>query len=500
MPQVILALDQGTTGSTAAFFDADTFALLSTSKVEFPQIYPKPGEVEHDPDQIWNSLLTAIHLSWSALTKQIANIKKSDILCIGITNQRETVVPWNKKSGELAGNAIVWQDRRTSAFCDELKRDETKRSSILNKTGLVCDPYFSGSKMRWILKNYSKAQAFAKSGDLVLGTIDSFIIYKLTGGSSCLTDDTNASRTMLYDLKTGRYDKDLCALFGVSQSMLPEINPSAGSFGVTKGVPGLLDGIPITGCLGDQQSALFGHDCLSSGEGKITYGTGAFLLVNTGETPTITDEGLLSTVAWSANGKRSFALEGSAFIAGAAVQFLRDNFQWFKNASESEAIALADPRDENVLFVPALAGLGAPFWNPNAKAVLFGLTRGTKKSQIVRAVLESIALQNVQILTIMENVSKIKVKKLGVDGGAARSDMLMQFQSDMCRVKLLRPRDIETTAKGAAKAALHGLDSGRATRSSEELTEFSPKMDEQVSSNIVEKWISAARCVDSFYK
>jgi glycerol kinase len=500
MSAILLAIDQGTTGTTAAFFDYDSLQLLANAKVEFPQIFPKPGWVEHDAEDIWRSALQAIRLATLQLETIHSGRKVDQVKAIGITNQRETVVPWHRVSGECAHNALVWQDRRTAPFCDELKANTTLRKKILETTGLVCDPYFSGTKMLWLLQNSDKAKSWAKTGDLVLGTIDSWILYKLTGGKTIATDHTNASRTMLYNLHTGDYDEELLGIFGVKRPLLPEIRPSIGSYGVTKGVAGLPDGIPITGILGDQQSALMGQNCLNEGEAKITYGTGAFLLMNTGNKPMISDVGLLATVACSTAQGRTFAVEGAAFIAGAAVQFLRDNFNWVKTAAESLELASSATRDPNVIFIPALAGLGAPYWNPNAKGALLGLTRGTKKAQIVRAVLESIAIQNVQILRLMETVAKLKLRKVGVDGGASKNDLLMQFQADVLRIDLHRPENIETTAKGAVRAARMGLGGELAQRvGAEPVISFVPHMEQNEATAVVSSWVRAVEMIDKFY-
>lgn len=448
MANFILSIDEGTTGIQSSFFSMNDFSMYGNNKIEFPQIYPRPGLVEHNPNDIWETTLKALKRSIELAQEQNSEFSLSKIAAIGITNQRETCLAWNKKTGEIAGNAIVWQDRRTSEFCDSLKKNESLRKMILQKTGLVCDPYFSASKMRWMLEQYPKAKQWALTDELALGTVDCYVIWKLTGGESFVTDHTNASRTMLYNLHTGEYDAELLKLFSIPAHALPEIKPSIGHFGVTKGIHGLPDSIPITGNLGDQQAALFGQNCVHPGEAKITFGTGAFLLMNTGENAVSADNGLLTTVAYSTAQKRVFALEGSAFIAGAAVQFLRDNFGWVKNSAESAEIAMSYPRDEEVLFIPSLAGLGAPYWNPQARGVLFGLTRGTQKSQIIRSVLESIAMQNVQLLRLMEKISEQKIVRVGVDGGASRNDFLMQFQSDILQTILIRPTNIETTSLG----------------------------------------------------
>ncbi|MFM1847096.1 MAG: glycerol kinase [Pseudomonadota bacterium] len=499
MSDILLAIDQGTTGSTAAFFDRATLRLLGNSKVEFPQHFPTPGWVEHDGAEIWESVLAALKRGWLAAEAARPGARLQDVAAIGITNQRETVLAWNRRTGELAGRALVWQDRRTADFCADLGRDDTTRRRIHSKTGLVCDPYFSASKMRWIVANQPKAQEWSARGELALGTIDCYIIFRLTAGARFVTDHTNASRTMLYNLATGTYDDELVALFGVPRGALPEIVPSAGGLGVTRGVPGLPDGIPITGCLGDQQAALCGHEADSPGEGKVTYGTGAFYLLNTGEAPVVSNEGLLTSVGFSAGSKRTFVLEGSTFIAGAAVQFLRDNFKWFDDARLSEGLALSEPRDEHVLFVPALAGLGAPYWNPHAKGALLGLTRGTSRAQITRAVLESIALQIVQLNRAMARIFPGEGRRLGVDGGATRSNYLMQFQADVIRGELVRPGNLETTAKGAARAARLGLAPDERTPISEEAVTFRPQMPEEAALRVVDRWLDAVAAIDRLY-
>lgn len=499
MSDIVLAIDQGTTGSTAAFFERGTLRLLGNVKVEFPQHFPTPGWVEHDGAEIWASVLEALGRGWERVLSRAPGAHLHDIAAIGITNQRETVLAWNRRTGELAGRAIVWQDRRTAQFCAELGQDAGTRREIHTKTGLVCDPYFSGSKIRWILEHQPRAREWLTGGELAVGTIDCYVIFRLSGGTSFVTDHTNASRTMLYNLHTGDYDDALLKLFGVPREALPAIVPSAGKLGVTRGVPGLPDGIPITGCLGDQQAALCGHAADSAGEGKVTYGTGAFYLLNTGEKPYVSDTGLLTSVGFSDAKKRTFVLEGSTFIAGAAVQFLRDNFKWFDDARLSESLALSEPRDENVLFIPALAGLGAPYWNPHAKGALLGLTRGTSRAQITRAVLESIALQIVQLNRAMAQTFPGHVGHLGVDGGAARSDYLMQFQADVMRRELVRPENLETTAKGAARAARLGLAPEDCAPVVESSSTFRPTMREGDAERIVARWLAAVEAVDRLY-
>lgn len=501
MADFILSIDEGTTGVQASFFSIDDLSMYGNNKVEFRQIYPTPGLVEHDLDDVWKATLAAIQQAIQKAQSQCSTFHLNKVAGIGITNQRETVAAWNKVTGELAGNALVWQDRRTADFCQTLKQDEQKRISILKKTGLVCDPYFSASKMKWMQEHYPKAKQWAAASELVFGTIDSYVIWKLTNGKSFATDHTNASRTMLYHLEQGQYDQELLDLFGIKQQTLPEIRPSIGPFGKTQGLGMLPDGIPILGVLGDQQSALFGQGCTKPGQAKITFGTGAFLLMNTGEHHTCSHEGLLTTVAYSTKQKRTFALEGSAFVAGAAVQFLRDNFQWFQQSFQSEALATALPRDENLLFVPSLAGLGAPHWNPHAKGVLFGLTRGSQKGQIIRAVLESIALQNVGLLRLMEQVSTQPLDLIGIDGGGSKNDFLMQFQSDVLGTKLLRPKNIETTSLGAARAARLALLE-KDTDQEEIMVEkqFLPTMPKQDADRLVSAWAKAVDCVNGFYQ
>lgn len=500
MAELILAIDQGTTGSSAAFFLADSLEMLAHQKVEFPQIFPQPGWVEHNPEDIWKSVLTAIEKSWSQLQGKHPKARKEDIISIGVTNQRETCVAWHRTSGETAGNALVWQDRRTAERCLGL-RESTWNDKIRQRTGLVCDPYFSGTKMEWLIKNRPQLLQWNATNNLCLGTIDSFLIFKLSNHESFTTDPTNASRTLLFNLKTGNWDDELLGLFGVPKSALAKIIPSCGTFGKTRGLSVLPDNIPITGVLGDQQAALFGQGCTTSGEAKITYGTGAFLLMNTGEKAVPSHSGLLTTVAFGhSDGKLSYALEGAAFIAGAAVQYLRDQFGWIKVASEIEALANQDARDPNVLFVPALAGLGAPFWNPHAKGALFGLSRGTSKSQVARAVVESIALQNAQLLELMQKDSGLKISKVGVDGGAAQNNDLMQFQADSLQTTLVRPTNFETTARGAAAAALKGLRPQSTLPQPTPETTFQPKLDANSAQQMNSRWQAAARCVDEFHK
>lgn len=499
MTKLILAIDQGTTGSSAAFYEAETLQLLSHQKVEFAQIFPTPGWVEHKPDDIWKSIASAVDASWNALKQTRSSASKNDIICMGVTNQRETCLAWNKRSGETAGNAIVWQDRRTAERCSELRANQLD-ATIKRQTGLVCDPYFSATKMEWILKNNSVAKKWCTSGELCLGTIDSYLVYRLSGNKDFVTEPTNASRTMLYDLNKLTWSTQLADTFGIPIQTLPQIMPSSTHFSLTQGLEFLPDGIPITGILGDQQSALFGQGCMNLGEAKITYGTGAFLVMHTGDKIIPSKSGLLTTVSFGhPDGKVSFALEGAAFIAGAAVQYLRDQFGWVSKASEIEALARQDVRDPNVLFVPALTGLGAPYWNPHAKGALLGLSRGTSKSQIARAVMESIALQNAQLLSLMEKDADIRITKVGVDGGASQNDSLMQFQANSLQTRLMRPKSPETTARGAAAAALLGFDPTRTVPTPEAERVFDPELSKEEAHLINQRWQAAASLIDRFH-
>ena len=496
MKDLILVFDQGTTGSAAALFDADSLELRSYHKVEFEQLYPKPGWVEHDPSAIWESSLKAL----SKCLDQLGGRGATQHICtIGITNQRETVVAWNRRSGELAGNAIVWQDRRTAERCSQLRSDTTLAQSIHQRTGLVIDPYFSATKMEWMLSNYTKAKAWAKSGELVLGTIDSYLIFRLSSGKSFGTEATNASRTLLFNLDTFGYDSDLLKVFRIPMDALAPIQSSAGLFAKTSSVPGLPDGIPISGCIGDQQSALFGQDCRKSGQAKITFGTGAFILMHTGSAIRRSDSGLLTTVAFFAGTERAYALEGSAFIAGAAVQFLRDQFGWFDSAKESESLALSIPRDPHVLFIPALTGFGAPYWNPHAKGALLGFTRGTTRAQITRAVLESIVFQNVQLLTLMQKEGQHALTAVAVDGGATENNFLVQCQADALQLPVTRPHNVQVTARGAAQAARLGMNRSTTPIVNQAIDTITPTLPAQEAHDRVQAWARAAQWVNDFY-
>jgi len=445
MNQYILALDQGTTSSRAVVFDKKG-TIISVAQKEFTQIFPKPGWVEHDPDEIWS---TQAGMAAEAVSKK--GLKASQLAAIGITNQRETVVVWDRHTGEPVYNAIVWQDKRTSDYCDELKK-EGRSNLIREKTGLVIDSYFSGTKVKWILDNVEGAREKAEAGDLVMGTIDCWLIWKMTDGRLHITDVTNACRSMLFNINTMNWDDELLELLTIPKSMLPEVKQSSEVYGHT--TPNLFaTPIPIAGIAGDQQAALFGQMCTKQGMVKNTYGTGCFMLMNIGEKPIVSKNNLLTTVAWKINGKTSYALEGSIFIAGAVVQWLRDSLNIIKTSSEVERLASSVDSSEGVVFVPAFAGLGAPHWNQKAQGTIFGLTRGSTDAHIARAALESIAYQTMDILKAMEADSGISIKELRVDGGATVNDMLMQFQADVLNTVTVRPKVVETTVMGAAYLA-----------------------------------------------
>ncbi len=442
MKKYIMALDQGTTSSRCILFDRDG-KIKSMVQREFAQIFPKEGWVEHDPMTIWS---TQIGVATEALTK--IGAVWDEIYGIGITNQRETSIVWDRKTGAPIYNAIVWQCRRTSDYCEALANDGYGEF-IKKKTGLVIDPYFSASKVKWILDNVDGAKEKAKNGELCFGTVDSWLIWNLTGGKIHATDPSNASRTMLYNITTLEWDKELLELFGIPESMLPEVKPSSSLFGYTdKRIMGAE--IPIGGVAGDQQAALFGQCCFNEGDIKNTYGTGAFLLMNIGEKPNISTNGLLTTIAWGIGGKTTYATEGSVFACGAAIQWLRDGLRLIESAQDSEYYASKVPDSGGVMIVPAFSGLGAPWWDPYARGIIVGITRATSKYHIIRATLESMAYQTADVIDLMERSAKIKITELKVDGGASANNLLLQFQSDILGVTLERPCCVETTALGAA--------------------------------------------------
>ena len=450
--KAILAIDQGTTGTTLAVMNARGH-LVGSVNHEFPQIYPKPGWVEHDPDAIWASVLKGIR---AVFRKGLC--KPADIACIGITNQRETALLWDRHSGKPLANAIVWQCRRTSAFCESLRRKGFE-GMVRDRTGLVLDPYFSASKFRWLLDAVTGARARARKGDVAAGTIDAFLMSRLTGGGVHATDVSNASRTSLMNLKTLDWDPELLKLFNVPRAILPDIVPSSGVLGFTSGVAGLPDGIPISGIAGDQQSALFGQAGFERGAAKCTFGTGSFILMNTGHDRMHSEAGLLSTVAWQLADQTVpvYALEGGAFVCGAAVQWLRDELGIIKRASDVESLAARVKDAAGVEFVPALTGLGAPHWDPDARGMISGLTRGSGAAHIARATLEAMALQNVDILRAMERDLGRRMRALKVDGGAAANNLLMQLQADYLGREIVRPKVIETTVAGACFLAGLGV-------------------------------------------
>jgi glycerol kinase len=439
----ILSLDQGTTSSRAILFD-HAGSIVSVAQKEFPQIFPKPGWVEHDPRDIWSS---QAGVAAEVLTK--ASVGAADVAAIGITNQRETTLVWDRFTGKPIYNAIVWQDRRTAGVCDRLRARRLDRV-IRKKTGLVIDAYFSATKVQWILQNVRGARERAKAGDLAFGTVDSWLIWNLTGGKVHVTDASNASRTMLYDISKGDWDDELLKLFGVPRSMLPEVRSSSEVYGMTNllGTP-----IPIAGIAGDQQAALFGQACTKPGMAKNTYGTGCFMLMNTGTKRIASKNNLLTTVAWRIGDRTEYALEGSIFIAGAVVQWLRDGLEFFRSAAEVEALAASVTDTGGVYLVPAFAGLGAPHWDQYARGTIVGLTRGTTKAHLALAALEGIVLQVMDVLKAMEADAGIRLKELRVDGGASANDLLMQLQADMLNVPVVRPKVAETTALGAAYLA-----------------------------------------------
>jgi glycerol kinase len=484
----ILAIDQGTTSSRAIIFDKDS-RIISIAQKEFRQIFPQSGWVEHNPHEIWE---TQYDMAIEALRK--ANLKAKDIAAIGITNQRETTIVWNRKTGEPICNAIVWQDRRTSGFCDEIRKKHG--DLIRRKTGLEVDAYFSASKINWILENVPHARKQAEHGELAFGTVDSWLIWKLTGGEKHLTDVSNASRTMLFNIETLEWDEDLLEIFNIPHQILPELRSSSEIYGEAN-ISGELKGIKIAGNAGDQQSALFGQLCFEKGLTKSTYGTGCFMLQNVGTQAVESKNRLLTTVAWQIGEKVEYALEGSVFIGGAVIQWLRDSLRIIENSDDVEALANSVADNGGVYFVPAFAGLGAPHWNQDARGLITGLTRGTSKAHIARAALESICYQTADLLDAMRADSGIELKELRVDGGATKNDLLLQFQADILQIPVVRSRITETTALGAAYLA--GLAVGF-WQSTEELKRhwqadkrFEPQMSAEKAARLRSEWSDAVK-------
>src|SRR5450432_494879 len=481
----ILALDQGTTSSRAILFNHDG-DIVTVAQKEFTQIYPQPAWVEHDAEQIWSSQFSVMA---EVIAKQ--NITTSQIAAIGITNQRETTIVWDRVTGKPVYNAIVWQDRRTAAFCDELKA-KGMAAAIQQKTGLIIDAYFSATKLKWILDNVAGARDKANKGELAFGTVDSWLVWKLSGGKLHITDVSNATRTMLLNIHTCQWDEELLKIFNIPKNILPEVKQSSEVYGSTEH-----GNISIAGIAGDQQSALFGQMCTMPGMVKNTYGTGCFMLMNTGEKAVSSSNNLLTTVAWKINNKTSYALEGSIFIAGAVVQWLRDGLHMIRSAAEAETLAAKVTDTGGVYLVPAFAGLGAPHWNQYARGSMFGITRGTTKEHIARAALESIAYQTTDVLKAMESDAGISIKELRVDGGATINNLLMQFQSDILQVGVIRPKVFETTALGAAYLA--GLAVGYWTNIEEVQKQwqadktFTPSMEKEKAAELMKGWQRAVK-------
>lgn len=489
MSLLIMALDQGTTSSRCILFNKSG-EIVSMAQREFKQIYPKPGLVEHDPMEIWESQL---YVAREAMKR--IGAKAEDIAAIGITNQRETTVVWDKRTGLPVHNAIVWQCRRTASYCDEL-RAKGFDSIIKEKTGLILDAYFSGTKIKWILDNVVGAREAAEEGNLLFGTIDTWLIWKLTGGRIHVTDYSNASRTMIFNIHELKWDDRLVGELGIPLSMLPEVKPSSFVYGYTdKDLFG--KEIAIAGAAGDQQAALFGQTCYDMGSVKNTYGTGCFLLMNTGERAVTSQSGLLSTIAWGIDGKVEYALEGSVFIAGGVIQWLRDELRLISNAGETEVLANSVEDTNGVYFVPAFVGLGAPYWDSYARGSIFGLTRGVRKEHIVRAALESLAYQTNDVIKAMQSDSGINLTTLKVDGGASQNNFLMQFQSDILGVKVEKPDVTETTALGAAYFA--GLAVGYWKNKQEVVQNwklsrsFTPVLTDDIREKLITKWHDAVK-------
>lgn len=490
MEEYILSLDQGTTSSRAILFDKNGH-ICGVSQKEFRQIFPKSGWVEHDAMEIWG---TQSGVSREVLEKNL--IRPSQIKAIGITNQRETTVVWEKETGRPVYNAIVWQCRRTADICEDL-RERGYENLIFEKTGLILDAYFSATKIKWILDNVEGARERAERGELLFGTIDTWLVWNLTRGKVHITDYSNASRTMLFNIHTLQWDDEILEILNIPKSMLPEVKSSGEIYGTTDEYTFGGSQIPIASVIGDQQSALFGQACFEKGEAKITYGTGAFLLMNTGSEIAKSKNGLLTTIAWGLNGEVRYALEGSIFIAGAAIQWLRDELRLLYDASLSEQYARLVDDTDGVYIVPAFTGLGAPYWDMNAKGTIFGLTRGTKREHLIRATLESIVYQCVDVFKCIKEDSKIDIKSLKADGGASANNFLLQFQADMLNSEVIRPKTLETTAMGAAFLAGLAVGFWKSTDEIKEIWEldrkYNPKVDDEYRNKKLKGWKKAVK-------
>jgi glycerol kinase len=494
MTSHVLAIDQGTTSTRAVVYDRAGRALGSAQQ-ELTQHYPRPGWVEHDPDEIWRSVTAVVPQALAA-----ARVEPQDLAAVGLTNQRETVVVWDRATGQPIVRAVVWQDRRTAEFCRQRQADEPW---ITERTGLVLDPYFSATKLRWLLEQDTSLRNRAEAGRLAAGTIDSFLINRLTGGRVHVTDVTNASRTLLLNLHTGQWDDALCRFFAVPRALLPEVKPSAADFGTTAGLDFLPDGLPVAGVAGDQQAALFGQCGFAAGEAKCTYGTGAFFLLHLGDQPSLSKHRLLTTLAANPDGRLQYALEGSVFVAGAAVQWLRDGLKFFDRAEAVEALARESDPDQPVLFVPGFVGLGAPHWIPEARGVLFGLTRGTTAADLGRATLEGVAFQVADLVEAAGKDAEAPLASLRVDGGMARNAWFLQRQADVLGLPVLQATQSESTALGAAYLA--GLRTGvwpdldSLRRLGREVRQFEPQWSDDERRRRLGQWRKAVRAVIAFY-
>lgn len=495
MQQFIMALDEGTTSTRAIIFDHQG-KKITEAQCEFPQYFPHPGWVEHNPNEIWNAVQSTIAQAFIN-----SHIRPEQVISIGITNQRETTVIWDKKTGEPIYNAIVWQSRQTNELAENLIKQDLGEM-IRQKTGLIIDPYFSATKIRWILDHVAGAQRRAEKGELLFGTIDTWLIWKLTNGRVHATDFTNASRTMLFNIHTLQWDEDILRLLNIPAQILPEVKSNSEIYGYT--IPYHFFGgtVPISGVAGDQQAALIGQLALEPGMVKNTYGTGSFIVMNTGQNPTTSNHNLLTTIAYALNGNVTYALEGSVFVAGSAIQWLRDSMRFFKDAADSEKYALESKSNNEVYVVPAFTGLGAPYWDAQARGAIFGITRGTDRNDLIKATLQSLAYQTRDVVDTMEKDSDIKIKALRVDGGASNNNYLMQFQTDILNTPIERAQILETTSLGAAFLA--GLATGY-WRDLNELKQvfkigrdFEPKMDETARQDLYQGWLTAVRATQLF--